>query len=255
MIIWTRSADDWDVDQRLFSANPEQVLRLPCIKVSPLSESDVNKQISPRFSEGSNIVTVFTSAHGAEMFHGLKKVRSIVKRSGACYAVGPFTRNRLQSFTVDATVPAGVSKGKDLADWLINEFSGQDVQFLLPGGRLRAFNLERALRNNGFDAFNLNLYETKSGCWGADEQELSQETKLKHREIFKSGVLCFASPSAVRGFARFWDFTGAELGRWKAVAIGSSTEQACREFFRRVKKADQPSLESLKITAEKFHKL
>ncbi|MCB9228891.1 MAG: uroporphyrinogen-III synthase [Deltaproteobacteria bacterium] len=257
-MVWTRSADDWHQDQILLADCREHVLRLPCVKVCPLAESDVNRQIPPDYYQTDQtipIVSVFTSSHGAGFFHSLKRVRTIVQNSAACYAVGPATSLRLGDFQVEASVPDGVQKAKDLAGWLADQYRGQDVRFFLPGGRLRAFDLGGSLRRAGFDTLVVNLYETRNGCWRESGGDLDEGERSRCPDIFRSGVICFASPSAVRGFVRYWDFVGRELRSWRVVAIGTSTGDVCQEYFSAVTRTPRPSMEDLKNTAKKLLQL
>ena len=249
MIIWTRSSDDWCLDAPLLSDCDDEIIRLPCIKICSLPESDVNRQIGPDPSDKEPYISVFTSSHAAAFCHHLKKVRQIVEHSEAVWAVGQATLFQLKTWGVCAQMFPEVAQARDLGDELLQKYHGRNVRFFLPGGRLRAYNLESFLRLSGFRAHSVNLYETRSGCWFPSGRELEESDRKKIQEHFDSSIVCFASPSAVRGFATCWNINRNSFRRLKVVAIGTSTEEACREYFRNVTKAPVPTLEALKNAA------
>src|SRR5690606_31019656 len=98
-----------------------------------------------------------------------------------------------------------------------------------------AYPIAEDLRRAGFAVERLVLYQTESGVYDSEGRPLSQAARRSLGQQM-GGVICFASPSAVRGFCQgIGDLFPDVYARLRAVAIGTTTEAEANRHFSQVK--------------------
>ncbi len=100
------------------------------------------------------------------------------------------------------------------------------ITWILPGPVERAFSFTKFLQAHGQQVLQADLYETHSHTpTGYDPYTLLR--------LDKEYALCFASPSAVRGFCAWLPPVFAER-QFQVYVLGESTKSACTGQFSRV---------------------
>jgi uroporphyrinogen-III synthase len=181
---------------------------------------------------------VFTSAHGVSFALANPVIREKVKRSSSIYTFGSATAQALARHGIDAIRPEGLRTGEDLGAWLDIHLP-KDAHILVPSPKQPAFDLAQYLKDRGRPSLAVVCYETEPKAHLPSGEALSTQ-KLKELGSLARTIVCFASPSAVRGFV-----AGAPGVVPPAVVIGPTTEAAAKQFFTVKRIADENSLESL----------
>lgn len=237
-LIWTRGVDDWQSDQLLLSqlvAKDVYIEHIPCVRLSPVGiTSDVLQALTNHPWDH----VVFTSAHGVSFALASPVIRERIKKIASIYTLGSATAQALARLGIDAIRPEGLRTGEDLGAWL-DVHLPQDAHILVPGPRQPAFDLAQYLKDKGRQSLAVVCYETEAKAHLPSGKALSIEI-LKELGARPTTIVCFASPSAVRGFV-----AGAPGVVPPAVVIGPTTEAAAKQFFTVKKIADENSLESL----------
>ena len=232
-LVWTRSIEDWASDEALLAkivAPDIAIDHVPCIKLQPV-EPEIPQTVG--FTHA-----VFTSPHAVAFAFQNKKIWNIINQVQAVYTHGAATADALTRYGITATLVPEVRTAETLGAWLDAHLS-RAACILLPGPRESAFDLAGFLGAKGFETHSLVCYETATYAHAPDGMPLAAEhiTELKTRT---QQVVCFASPSAVRGFVRA--LPEAQLA---CVAIGPTTAEVARLFFPAVQIAEQNTLPSL----------
>ena len=237
-LIWTRGVDDWQSDHLLLSRLvPEGVFieHIPCVRLSPVGiKSDVLQALTNHPWDH----VVFTSAHGVSFALANPEIRTRIKKLTSIYTLGSATAQALARHGIDAIRPEGLRTGEDLGAWLDLHLP-KDAHILVPTPRQPAFDLAQYLKDKGRHSLAIVCYETEARAHLPNGEAISPQ-KLKELASSPSTIVCFASPSAARGFV-----VGAPGVVPPAVVIGPTTEAAAKQFFTVKKIADENSLESL----------
>ena len=145
------------------------------------------------------------------------------------------------------TLPKGVKKGEDLATYLCGAHSGEALTFFLPGAKKRAYALDEHLQSCGFKTLSCDTYEVQSGIFNTSGEPIDKKGLEGSLASLNKPVVCFASPSAVLGFAKGLSSCGLAsiIQSCVAVAIGPTTFRACQSYFSEVHESSEASLASL----------
>ena len=232
-LVWTRSIEDWASDQALLAkiVPPDIVTKhVPCIRLQAV-ESEIPQT-------GAFTHAVFTSPHAVAFAFQNKKIWSIILKAQAVYTHGAATADALTRYGIKPTLVPEIRTAETLGVWLDAHLSRQ-AHILLPGPRESAFDLGAYLGAQGLETHSIVCYETAAYAHAPDGMPLAAEqiTKLKSRT---QQVVCFASPSAVRGFVK-----ALPDARVACVAIGPTTGEMARLYFPDVQIAEQNTLPSL----------
>jgi uroporphyrinogen-III synthase len=237
-LIWTRGIDDWQSDHLLLSrVVPEgvHIEHIPCVRLSPV---EIPSDVLQALTNDPWDHVVFTSAHGVSFALASPVIRARIKRSSSVYTLGSATAQALARHGIDAIRPEGIRTGEDLGAWL-DVHLPKDAHILVPSPRQPAFDLAQYLKDKGRQSLAIVCYETEAKAHLPSGEALSTQN-LKELGSRPTTIVCFASPSAVRGFV-----AGAPGVVPPAVVIGPTTEAAAKQFFTVKKIADENSLESL----------
>lgn len=236
-LIWTRSVSERADDLKLMSdLNP--MLFLPCIRTEFF---DLKQDEKEAWEKSYFSCVVFTSLTGAKASLGLPWLKKIVTLANSVFCLGQKTNDFLASHNINACWFSECHTAKDLADNIIPLLNLKNETILLPGAQERAFAMAEYFAAKGFNAKNLSIYKTVS--------EVDYDTKLEPIDLLKrelTGVVCFASPSAIKGFVKFLGIVeGEPTKRFRAVTIGPSTSKVARLYFSQLSECSLPSLSLL----------
>lgn len=235
-ILWTRSQADWLEDKMLFTGAHCPVIELPCIDIRPL----------PYRIEPNNYKSfIFTSPKAVNFAIKDKILLDKLNNAISIYTFGDVTASLLARLGLKAIQPLNIINAADLSGWLTGVLGSnhRHQPTLILGPKKPSYNMQQHLDSAGIKVDYLPLYETI---------KITNISKRKKMQLISelSGVVCFASPSACEGFSTMLCPRENRLTKsLKAIAIGSTTAQKCRQFFQRVAIAAEPRVESLAKTA------
>ena len=237
-LIWTRSIQDWAVDAPVLSgsaAGSWDLLHIPCVEIRPLP------LVLP---QGTPDYVVITSANAAKRAADDPAFKQSMLAAKQVLTHGAKTAKALQALGIDATLVRSASTAADLCLWLGHQLQ-QAAHIWLPVAAEPAFDMAAGLAALGFSTSVLPCYETLAEARQANLEPFSRAMVAKLQQEL-TGVICFASPSAVAGFARVFEPSGHALGRsLHACVIGPTTEAAAVAYFERVTVAAEASIEAL----------
>jgi uroporphyrinogen-III synthase len=134
-------------------------------------------------------------------------------------AVGKATEVALRDAGIDVTfVPT-----KATAQTLVEELPAlsSKTNVLYPASAKAADVLANGLEERtGFSVLRLDTYDTVPVQWDATQQEQAQQCQ----------IVCFASPSAIKGWISNMDNIGTNPNEYVAACIGETSAAACRKF-------------------------
>ncbi len=229
-LVWTRPASDWVSDEILLKsmAAKARIERLPCVKILPVAAKKIT---------GSYDTFVFTSSKAADLALADAKMVERAKGAANIFTHGPSTAKTLAKHGLKAEV-IDVRTGQELATALKTRLA-PGARVLWPRVEDPAHDIETDLKNAGFDADSFVCYRTETRVYGLDGKPLAKG-RLEELKDNLTGVVCFASPSAVEGFLK--DLPGKSL---IAVALGPTTTAACEGRFKRLYMASENGIEAL----------
>ncbi|MEZ4743496.1 MAG: uroporphyrinogen-III synthase [Bdellovibrionota bacterium] len=245
-IIWTRALIDWPKDRELFTNRLSQVIHLPCIKTKAITNPAL-----PQIAFRKEIITIIGSPKTVAYLKKIPLLTQILASSRKIYCIGESTAKTIQSLHLAITPPVISSpyqNMRELADELLLNEHNKSIQIFAPGPKVRAFDAENLFKSSGYQYFPVDLYETSHGLRGADGSPLTEKEINELKKAY--GVVCFASPSAVKGFCSY--LTPNENGlshQLIAVAIGSTTMEIAKDYFLECRQTYTPSVQSLAQTA------
>ena len=109
LMIWTRSADDWEHDKPILEATDVDVLHLPCIAMTGLPV---------KFPKRKPQMFIFTSANAVRYSSRHPALFNLMRTSEGVLAVGPGTKESLKSHKINAEVPlASVMQSNSPNGW------------------------------------------------------------------------------------------------------------------------------------------
>ena len=239
-LIWTRALADWPADAELLRG-AGNVLHLPCIK----TEGVELKNVAPAYD-----ALVFTSAKAAQLGLAQAELKAAAAKTKKIYTHGTATAAALAALGLHAEV-VSVRTAEELATWLTTRLPAS-AKVGWPRADDPAFDLERALRANGFEVTSLVCYRTMTGLTDAKGKVLPAPAVAKLQAELE-GVVCFASPSAVQAFAEALRPKESRLqGALTAVALGPTTAKAAVPHFKTVRTAKDNELDALATLAREL---
>ena len=244
-LIWTRSLVDWAQDEELLRGFGSPILHLPCIEMVPLLPEHLRKadKKAGRLEYSEAPAFVFTSPHAVEFAVKIPAIEEAMTGAYGIFAVGPKTDQALKSHGFSGIVPQNVKDAESLATALPSQVD-RSRPVILPGPKIRAYDIEMFLLNRGYKCQKLDLYETLSLAKGPDGVPLTPamvDSVIQNLE----GVVFFASASAVRGFVEVFEPSQNRLSEeLDVVAIGDTTAKALAPHFNNVQTAPRPEVET-----------
>lgn len=242
LLIWTRSIDDWKHDKQILDKVDSDVLHLPCIAMTGLSV---------KFPRRKPQVFIVTSGNAIRYSARHAALLNLMRTAEAVFAIGPGTKEALREFKIPAEIPPGVINAESLSDWLAQNLRpGSDIAW--PCSKEPSYDIAAHLRRYDINVEPLAVYETERSLHlphGKHPEKSDIERYIQSLE----GVVCFASPSAVQGFAKSLHPADNRLKHELiAVCIGETTAAACKGQFEQIEVIASPSIELMAETAAKF---
>lgn len=240
-LVWTRSLEDWATDQALLvGLKNVDVVHLPCIETTALPAS---------LPTGVWDCAVFTSAHAVDFALANPSLNAGIARVASLYTHGASTAERLAAAGLAPTLVKGIRTAEELAAWLKQTLK-PGTRVLVPTAAEPAFDLAGTLTAAGLPAAALACYQTSMEARSAEGSPLSR-AMIEDLNARLSGVICFASPSAVKGFVKvFAPQRGRLATALKVAAIGPTTAAAARGEFKNCQTAFVNELASLVTLAQ-----
>ena len=236
VLIWTRSVADWQVDATtiLTPVPAHRVFHIPCLALAVQT---------PKTDNFSCDYVVFTSANAVRFGLAVENIAKAVLGAREIFTHGEATATALRQRGLKPNV-APVRTAAELCEWLETKLPPQ-ATLGLPCAAEPAWPMDQELGKKGFKASNWICYETVAGATTTNGKALSAQG-IADLISSLNGVIAFASPSAVRGFAKVFM---PELNRLHhaiiATTIGPSTQAAAAAHFEIVKTATTNSLPAL----------
>jgi len=237
-LVWTRALAEWTNDQPLVEAAlpvDVRLVRLPCLAIRPVPLKATRERYD---------FVVFTSTNAAQQALADPAFLAQVKSARGTYTHGAATDAALRQHGLAPTLVRDVRTAAELGDWLTAKLpAGASVA--VPSAADPAFDLAGRLARAGYGAEKVVCYQTAQSALDETGKPLSSEAKRRlGRELV--GVVCFASPSAVRGFANGLSPRTTRLTRsLVAVAIGPTTAKVAAVEFEKVETAAENSIRAL----------
>ncbi|MEN9834130.1 MAG: hypothetical protein RL011_323 [Pseudomonadota bacterium] len=236
VLIWTRSIEDWTSDRTLppFMNPAYNAVHVPCIAVQGLN---FTASVEPAD------YVVFTSANAVSFSMRVPELALVTKSAASVYTHGEATAAALESFGIKAT-KIEVRTAEELSNWLVQHLPA-NAHISIPGADEPAWPMAPSLAKHGFNAKSYSVYQT-SAVARDHTGRLWTSADIKSLTDYWCGVIAFASPSAVRGFASVFKPGDNRLGKkLVAVAIGPTTRDTAAVHFQRVETAAVNSVASL----------
>ena len=256
MVVWTRSSANWDTDW-VFLQEIGDFYHIPCIKrvATPLN---LNEKSIAFISQHQTIdIVIFTSSFAVSTTLQNEVLHQSVKRCHQIYAVGPATRKKvMQSLCLPCYLPKACRKSSDIFKTILKNCP-PPKNILIPGAQTRADNLESNLIANGYKVDSPVVYRTLSIAQETNGKVLSKIQCDDLNAKLCPSVICFASPSAVKGFTTSFSKIPSYPAIQKPIAycIGETTARECQKntsFFSKVFTATKPSIKTLASEASQY---
>lgn len=243
-LIWTRSLADWAADRSLTAlvAASDVVLHVPCISIQAITLTETVKPATH---------VVFTSVNAAVLSMAIPQLATIVRVAKVVYSHGDATVEALRASGIQA-VKVPVRTAEELSLWLASHLPPA-AHVCIPGAEAPAWPMAESLRKLGFQVASYSVYRTRAiACNQAGQAWTPAATKEATQQW--CGVIAFASPSAVAGFAAVFHPKDNQLSsKLVAVAIGPTTRNAAKSHFVRVEMAAANTVSSLAAKALEIH--
>jgi uroporphyrinogen-III synthase len=242
-ILWTRSCEDWSSDKRLLQEQGLHVSHTPCLQTHRISDSPSLTD----FDKYNSKVFIFTSERAA--LYAMQSMGDSLSQA-RIFCFGERSKKILEDGGFKVESLEGIRTASEIPSCLREKNISHDAFFLLPGPKMRAFDLEGALREDGFSCASINLYETRSVFLIYDEvsnfYRLPNEDEKNHFIESWEGIVFFASPSACIGFVESLHPHLNRLSQSLSVlALGPTTAEYAGAYFSRVSCARKNSIVSV----------
>jgi uroporphyrinogen-III synthase len=241
-LVWTRAAADWDADRVLLVPHiPSgvRIVRLPCISTSSLPVPEL-KPPTPDH-------VLFTSPTAVAQTFKIPSAALAVRAATSVWTFGAQTAARLAELGVKARLVDEAKTAEAFGAYLTRHLP-KGATVLLPAPEAPAYDLAGKLRGGGFTVTPLICYRTIPEATQADGKPLSKDDIAAFGESL-AGVVAFASPSAVQGFADAFLSEKGVAARLKdalvAIVIGPTTANAAMKRFSLVFAAKESSAAAL----------
>jgi uroporphyrinogen-III synthase len=238
-IIWTRSVEDWHADVKVFGKDLAAVLHLPCIRTQAIAQP-----VIPEISSNQRVTAVFGSVKGVQYSLANSAVAALLRKASRILAFGPKTASSLKQHGFDIETNPQWRGMSDLVEHLIKAISEGEI-IVAPGPKVRAFDFTEFLDEKNIEFIPIDVYETLNGLRGSNDELLVQDDIDRFQRSL-SGIVCFASPSAVTGFTRWLnpELFGLK-DRLRIMCIGETTRREASEHFEDCLICPEQSTESL----------
>ncbi len=242
-IVWTRAIEDWQRDQSIVEKQKIDLrilVHIPCVSFSPVP---LTAPVS-----AANYV-IFHSSNAVRFAMANEKLAAAIRMAVKIFAIGKGTSDTMKDFGLSSTPGFAANSAKQLADQILQ--SGVGGTFLIPTAKEHAFDSAAYLRSHGRIAESVPCYETKRQATKANGSDFTSAEVLAEGKKL-SGIICFASPSAVEGFCKVFDVKSTGLNKTLLpVAIGATTESEVIKHFETCSRSEQSTVSSLLEEAQK----
>ncbi len=230
-LVWTRSQDAWLSDYQLFISPNTNLMHLPCITITPLKVD---------WQDQSTDIVIFTSTTAVRLAQKSLSLWSTIKDCQHIYTVGTKTKKICHEHgLIQASHPKDVNNGCELHKWIERKFSS-NAKIIHPAAQDLATENPSELRQKGYEINHIPIYKTTSKL-----SVPSNVIPILNEHLH--GVVCFASPSAVKGF--FEKLKPQK--KIEYVVIGETTANALQRYAEEsVTMVDQPSVDKVILRAE-----
>ena len=247
--VWTRARADWPRDAGLLGDIPNFV-HIPCLAIEDFHE--------PLAATAASTLVV-TSPRGAMALAKEMARRAAMKAPwpSAIHAFGDETMRQIKAAT--DTLPAnrrptlilhGAARTAVALAPLLAATIDQSTPVAIIGPAEPAYDLAGYLSSRGWQATHFACYRTQSQATTAAGVMLTP-ADIRQLAATLTGVVCFASPTAVAGFATAFEPKMTGLARTLvAAALGPTTAAAASLHFSRVELARENDLANLITTAK-----
>lgn len=241
-LIWTRSRSDWQEDlgtiTKLISDPQIQVVHSPCIELTPTRQEYFGETFDVAIITSANVLRFASDS-----------VRAILSKCSHIYTHGTKTAALAAAHGLEQIITVPARTGDELIQALLPRIPHGSRVFL-PSAEQPASDLSQILRNAGHEALALPIYRTISAACRSDGSSLTAED-IKSAQDSWTGVVCFASPSAVKAFHDAYTPQANRLGRCLvAIALGPTTAKACVGHYAKIELAAGNTIEALVIAAQ-----
>jgi uroporphyrinogen-III synthase len=225
-IILTQSLDQCEKLERLLNIEQAFAIKLPTIDFKLVNNLDPILQAIRTLDQYD--ILVFTSQNSFEFFHRLMKEEKVLKlpEKLKIAVVGDETKQAVENDGFHVTfIPENRKTSDELADYLVEKAALKKKKVLFPKSSLSISKLPEKLKASGAWVDDIVLYETSTNA----------DAQLVFNSVFGHYIdwILFSSPSAVRSFFSFSDFS--EIQTWifnmgiKIGSIGPTTTKALIE--------------------------
>ena len=242
VLIWTRAHADWAEDaprleaakQSAATAAAFEIIRIPCLELRPLATDPLEPGVFD--------AAVVTSSNALQF--ASPSLLAVLRTCRQVYTHGEKTQSTAQSLGLSQTERIAVRTAEDLANTLASKLQ-RKARILIPTAATPAFDLESALKVAGLEPTIIKTYKTRVRAALADGRPPPSDFVTNAQQSW-SGVVCFASPSAVDGFSAVFMLANHRLRETlTAIALGPTTKAACESRFDQVRTANHNRLEAL----------
>jgi uroporphyrinogen-III synthase len=239
LMIWTRSADDWEHDKPILDALDVDVLHLPCIAMTG---------IPVKFPKRKPQIFIMTSGNAVRYSARHPALFNLMRSSEGVIAIGPGTKEALKEFKINAEVPPQVANAEQLSGWLANNIRpGTDIAW--PCSRDPSYDIAGHLSRYDIHVEPLAVYATEKSLHLPHGKAPEQSDIDRYIQSLE-GVVCFASPSAIDGFTRTLMPSENRLyNELIACCIGTTSSAFAEGHFAKILVAPTPSVTALAETA------
>jgi predicted DCC family thiol-disulfide oxidoreductase YuxK/uroporphyrinogen-III synthase len=251
-IFWTRAADDRKHDSTLFESNQELLVNVPCIRTESLEQV---------FWPDHHIdILVMTSKTCLRMAMASEFGRRTIAQSTTIVSFGKKTSMAIEDSGHQVLMPENVHSAEELSIWLMG-WAKTDSVIRVLGPEHPAYPMAESLQAKGLNARNIPIYRTinvvpKSVVFSREYREVLAACDLRDSQAKAlQSVVCFASPSAVKGFLAWLDREQVALDHFIALTFSKSTLELVKKHFGRFLYAPENSIESLAKAASSVFNL
>ena len=247
-IFWTRAVDDGKDDWTIFESSQEFMVNVPCIRTEPLEQV---------FWPDHHIdILVMTSKTCLRIAMASEFGRQTISQSNTIVSFGKKTSMAIEASGYQVLIPENVHSAEELSTWLTG-WAKPDSVIRVLGPEHPAYPMAESLQAKGLDARNIPIYRTinvmpKSVVFSKQFKErltVCDPTDSQAKSL--QSVVCFASPSAVKGFLAWLHREQVAVDHFIALTFSKSTLELVKKHFVGFLYAPENSIESLAKAASK----
>lgn len=220
-ILVTKSRQDSERFLKLLVEEGAEIIYFPTIKVVPVVDSPELNNALHMFGKFDYLI--FTSSNAVEVFTKIAERNGLDLSKIKVVAVGKITAEKCESFGIKINIiPDEFS-----ARGVINKFSELDLsgkKIFVPCSTLSRNELNFGLTELGAEVFSVRIYDVLQNDLNALQSEYEQINRTP------PDILIFTSPSSFDNFRKLPGVEDRYFERSLICAIGSTTEQAIRDY-------------------------